>query len=64
MLKIEVKNGNVEQALKKYKSKVAKTKLLKKLREGKEYIKPATKNRIKRLKIDKMKAWKDQNTEL
>lgn len=64
MLKIEVKNGNVEQALKKYKSKVAKTKLLKKLREGKEYIKPATKNRIKRLKIDKMKAWKDQNAEL
>lgn len=64
MLKIEVKNGNVEQALKKYKSKVAKTKLLKKLREGKEYIKPATKNRIKRLKIDKMKAWKDQNPEL
>ena len=61
MLKIEVKNGNIEQALKKYKSKVAKTKQLKTLREGKEYVKPATENRIQKLKIKKMKAWKSQN---
>lgn len=37
----EVKNGNIEQALKKYKAKVAKTKQLNKLRDRKEFVKPS-----------------------
>lgn len=41
MIIVEVKNGNIEQALKKYKAKVAKTKQLNKLRDRKEFVKPS-----------------------
>lgn len=64
MLKIEVKNGNIEQALKTYKSKVARTKQMIALREGKEYTKPTQKRRAEKMKIKKMKAWKALNTKL
>lgn len=64
MLKIEVKDGNIEQALKKYKSKVIKTQQLKELRENQTYTKPTTKRRIEKLKAKKTKAWKAQNQKL
>jgi len=45
MLIIDVKNGNIEQALKKYKSKVAKTKQIKKLRDRQSFVKPSVEKR-------------------
>jgi small subunit ribosomal protein S21 len=47
MLIIEVKNGNIELALKQYKGKVIKTKQLKKLRDQQDFTKPSIKNRLK-----------------
>lgn len=64
MLRIEVKNGNIEQALKKYKSKVIRTKQMKSLREKQDYIKPTTERRAQKLKIKRMKQWKAQNGQL
>lgn len=64
MLKIEVKNGNIDQALKKYKSKVIRTKQMKSLREKQDYIKPTTERRAQKLKIKRMKQWKAQNGKL
>jgi ribosomal protein S21 len=64
MLKIDVKNGNIEQALKKYKSKVIKTRQLKSLREKQDYIKPTTERRIKKLKIKKTQQWLKNNGQL
>jgi small subunit ribosomal protein S21 len=45
MLIIDVKNGNIEQALKKYKSKVAKTKQIQKLRGKQTFVKPSVERR-------------------
>jgi|LauGreDrversion4_2_1035121.scaffolds.fasta_scaffold48251_3 small subunit ribosomal protein S21 len=45
MLIIDVKNGNIEQALKKYKSKVAKTKQIQKLRGKQAFVKPSVERR-------------------
>jgi small subunit ribosomal protein S21 len=45
MLIIEVDKGNIEKALKRYKSKVNKTKQLKKLRKLKQFEKNSTKKR-------------------
>lgn len=64
MLKIEIKNGNIEQALKKYKSKVIKTGQLKSLREKQDYIKPTTAKRIKKLKMKKTQQWLKDNGQL
>jgi small subunit ribosomal protein S21 len=64
MLRIEVKNGNIDQALKKYKSKVIRTKQMKSLREKQDYIKPTTERRAQKLKIKRMKQWKAQNGKL
>jgi small subunit ribosomal protein S21 len=50
MIIVEVKNGNIEQALKKYKSKVAKTKQINQLRDRKEFVKPSV---IKRDQVRK-----------
>lgn len=51
MLKIIVKDGeSIERALKRYKNKFNSTKVVKKLREKKEYIKPTVANRSERLK--------------
>jgi|TARA_R110000868_G_scaffold229686_2_gene482769 small subunit ribosomal protein S21 len=46
MLKIKVKKGNIERALKDYKSKVIKTRQMRKINDKKEYEKPSVKNRI------------------
>lgn len=50
MLKIEVGKGSIEAALKIYKSKVIRTKQLKKLKDNQCYEKPSAKKRRQRLK--------------
>ena len=51
MLIVQVKEGeNIERALKRYKKKYDKTKVVRKLRAKKEYIKPSVANRKIRLK--------------
>ena len=51
MLIVQVKEGeNIERALKRYKKKYDKTKVVRKLRSKKEYIKPSVANRKIRLK--------------
>jgi small subunit ribosomal protein S21 len=46
MLIINIENGNIEKALRQYKSKVNKTKQLKKLRDLQDFTKPSVKNRL------------------
>lgn len=49
MLKIEVKKGNIERALKEYKSKIIKTRQMRDLNDRKEFEKPSvTKRRMKK----------------
>jgi small subunit ribosomal protein S21 len=45
MLIIEVKNGNIEQALKQYKRKVIKTKQIKNLRDRQQFTKKSVEKR-------------------
>jgi len=46
MLKVIVKNGKLDPALKQWKRKVRNTKQLQQLRENKEFVKPSTKKRL------------------
>ena len=51
MLIIPVKEGeNIERAIKKYKKKFEKTKVMRELRERKEFTKPSVTNRQARIK--------------
>lgn len=50
MLKIEVKKGNIERALKEYKSKVIKTRQMRELSDNKEFDKPSVIKRRKKQK--------------
>jgi ribosomal protein S21 len=60
MLIIEVKKGNVEGALKQFKSKVIKTKLVLQLQDRKTYKKKSDVNRqIKKDAIYKQKKYSD-----
>lgn len=45
MLKVEVKKGNIERALKEYKSKVIKTRQMRDINDKVEYEKPSVKKR-------------------
>jgi len=45
MLKIEVKKGNIERALKEYKGKIIRTRQMREINDRKEYEKPSVKNR-------------------
>lgn len=45
MLKIEVKKGNIEKALKDYKGKIIRTHQMREINIRKEYEKPSIKNR-------------------
>jgi small subunit ribosomal protein S21 len=45
MLIIDVKNGNIEQALKQYKRKVIKTKQIKNLRDRQQFTKKSVEKR-------------------
>ena len=48
MLRIPVVKGNLNKALKQFKRKFKDTKVLKELRERKQYIKPSLKKRIQK----------------
>ena len=50
MLIIEVKNKNIESALKNYKYKVYRTKQMQNINENKEYTKPSVERREERKK--------------
>jgi ribosomal protein S21 len=50
MLKIEVKNGNIERALKELKGKFIKTNVTKECRDRQEFVKKSVKNREQRNK--------------
>lgn len=51
MLIIPVKEGeNIERAIKKYKKKFEKTRVMKELRERKEFVKPSITNRQQKIK--------------
>lgn len=63
MLKVEVQKGNIEQALKKYKSKVIKTKQLKNLRNKRYYEKPTAANRLKMQKAIRVKDWNQKTNQ-
>jgi len=52
MLIVNIKNGNIESALKEYKKKVQTVKQIDQLRERQTYIKPSVK---KRLQIEEAK---------
>ena len=48
MLIIDIKNGNIEGALKQYKKKVQSTKQIEELRERQVFIKDSVKKRLQR----------------
>lgn len=48
MLIVNIKNGNIEGALKEYKRKVQSTKQIEQLRERKEFVKKSVKNRLQK----------------
>jgi small subunit ribosomal protein S21 len=50
MLKIEVKKGNIERALKDYKSKVIKTRQMRDINDKVEYEKPSVRKRKEKKK--------------
>jgi len=60
MLKIKVKKGNINQALKNLKNKVFKTKMLNDIRERKEFVKKSVKRRSE---IDNAKYIQNLNDE-
>lgn len=59
MLIIEVESGNIEKALKKYKSKVIKTKQITELRNRQEFEKPSSKKRADLSKAKHLQKKKD-----
>jgi small subunit ribosomal protein S21 len=63
MLKVIVKNGKLDPALKQWKRKVRNTKQLQQLRENKEFVKPSTKKRLSKQKAaykQKLRTEKDK----
>jgi len=50
MLRIEIKDGNIEKGLKAFKYKTRKTKQIQMLRENKEFTKPSVAKRAKLIK--------------
>ena len=50
MLKIEVKKGNIERALKEYKGKVIRTRQMRDINDRKEFEKPSVTKRRERKK--------------
>lgn len=45
MIKVKVKRGNIERALKEYKGKVIRTRQMREINERKEFEKPSVRNR-------------------
>lgn len=48
MIVIDIKNGNIELALKQYKRKVQNIKQIEELRERQTFVKPSVKNRLQK----------------
>lgn len=62
MLRIIVHEGdNIEKALKKFKRKVNDTRLIKELRNRKEYTKPSVENRKNKLKAIYVQKLRNEN---
>lgn len=60
MLITKVENGNIEKALKQYKSKVIKTKQMKELRDRQEFEKTSVKNRQQKTLAKDVQKKKDE----
>ena len=58
------KKENINQALKRFKRKVSKSKMMKEIRERKNFMKPSMKKRIKKLKAINTNNWLRENGEL
>ena len=63
MIKVIVKNGKIDLALKKWKYKVRDTKQLRLLREAKAYTKPSVKRRAEKLKAAYKQRMKDKDND-
>jgi small subunit ribosomal protein S21 len=63
MLRIEVKKGKIDAALKAYKRKVRNTKQLQKQRDLKEYTKPSVKRRKQKMRAEYIQRMRDQHIE-
>ncbi len=50
MIIVDIKNGNIEWALKQYKRKVQNIKQIEQLRERQTFVKPSVKNRLEKEK--------------
>jgi small subunit ribosomal protein S21 len=64
MLIIDVKDGNIERALKAYKNKVKSVKQIEELRDRKEFEKPSVTKRIQKLNAvhnEKLQNFFDKN---
>ena len=64
MLIIDVKDGNIERALKAYKNKVKSVKQIEQLRDRKEFLKPSVTKRIEKQKAirkEKLQNFFDKN---
>lgn len=60
MLKVEVKKGNIERALKELKGKFIKTKIPKECRDRQEFIKKSVKRRAEKIKASYLQKKYDQ----
>ena len=60
MLKVEVKKGNIERALKELKGKFIKTKVAKECRERQEHTKKSVKRRAEKIKASYLQKKYDQ----
>ncbi len=61
MLKIEVKKGNLDRAIKAMRYKIKRTKLIKELRERKTFTKKSQKRRLQLEKAIAREQWKKEN---
>lgn len=60
MLIVKVYNGNIEQAIKKLKTKVRNTKQVKLLRDRQEFTKPSVSKRLQKQKAEYIQTLRDQ----
>jgi small subunit ribosomal protein S21 len=62
MLIVKLKKGdNITKALKKFKQKVRKTKLIQEIRERKQFDKPSAKKRANKKKAIRVNQWRLKN---
>ncbi len=61
MLKVEVKGGNIERAIKEMRRKVISTQLINQLRDNKQFLKPSVKRREEILKAQYVQKKKEED---